>query len=223
VQWYAIFFCVTLGDSATTTHDKLQRAFGDDAMSKAQAFRWHKMFSEGRNIVDDEQRSGRPSTRRTSKNTARVRELVQSYRRLTVSMIADEVNVNRKAVRRILTGELGMRKICAKMVPRKLTEQQRDARVRVCAEVLEQVEDDPELMERVITGGESWFFQCDPETKRQSLEWCSKGSPRPKKAHMSKSKLKCMLVCFFDSMDIVHKEWGSCWTDSQSILLQRHS
>jgi len=125
---------------------------------------------------------------------------------LTVSMIADEVNVNRKAVRRILTEELGMRKICAQMVPRNLTDQKRDARVRVCAELLEQVEDDPELMERVITGDESWFFQYDPKTKHQSLEWRSKGSPRPKIARMSKSKLKYMLVCFFDSMGIVHKE-----------------
>jgi hypothetical protein len=87
------------------------------------------------------------------------------------------------------------------MVPRNLTEQQR---VSVCAELLEQVEADPELMERVITGDESWFFQYNPETKRQSLEWSSKGSPRPKKARMSKSKVKCMLVCFFDSMGIVH-------------------
>ena len=122
-------------------------------------------------------------------------------------MIADEVNMNREALRRILTEELEMRKICAKMVPRNLTEQQRDARVRVCAELLEQVEDDLELTERFITGDESWFFQYDPETKRQSLEWRSKGSPRPKKALMSKPKLKCMLVCFFDSMGIVHKQW----------------
>jgi hypothetical protein len=48
------FFCVKLGDSATTTHEKHQQAFGDDAMSIAQAFRWHKMFSEGRIIVEDE-------------------------------------------------------------------------------------------------------------------------------------------------------------------------
>ena len=69
---YATFsFCVKLGDSATTTHGTLQQAFGDDAMSKAQAFRWQKMFSEGRILVEDEQRSGRPSTR-TSNNTARV-------------------------------------------------------------------------------------------------------------------------------------------------------
>jgi len=69
-QRYAIFFCVKLGDSATTTHGKLQQAFEDDAMSRAQAFPWHKMFSEGRTIVEDEQRSGRPSTTRTSDNTA---------------------------------------------------------------------------------------------------------------------------------------------------------
>jgi len=51
-----------------------------------------------------------------------------------------------------------MRKICAKMVPRNLTQQQRDAPVSVCAELLEQLETDPELMERVIIGDESWFF-----------------------------------------------------------------
>jgi len=78
--------------------------------------------------------------------------------------------MNREAVRPILTEELGMRKICAKMVPRNLTEQQWDARVSVCAQLLEEVEADPQLMERVITGDESWFFQYDPETKRQSLE-----------------------------------------------------
>jgi hypothetical protein len=69
-------------------------------------------------------------------------------------MTAVEVNVNREAGR-ILTEELGMRKIFAKMVPRNLT----DARVSVCAELLEQVDTDPELMKRVITGDESWFFQ----------------------------------------------------------------
>ena len=86
------FFCVKLGDSATTTHEKLQQAFGDDVMSRAQAFRWHRMFSEGGTIVEDEH-SGRPSTTRTSDNTARVRELVRSDRRLTVNMIADEVKL----------------------------------------------------------------------------------------------------------------------------------
>ena len=39
--------CVKLGNTATTAHGKLQQASGDDAMSKAQDFRCHKMSSEG--------------------------------------------------------------------------------------------------------------------------------------------------------------------------------
>jgi len=35
-----LFVCAKLGDSAITTHGKLQRALGDDAMSKQQAFLW---------------------------------------------------------------------------------------------------------------------------------------------------------------------------------------
>jgi hypothetical protein len=44
-------------------------------------------------------------------------------------MTADEVNMNRETVRLIPTEELGMRKICAQIVPRNLTEQQRDVRL----------------------------------------------------------------------------------------------
>jgi hypothetical protein len=44
-------------------------------------------------------------------------------------MIADEMNTNWETVRLILTEELGMRKICVKMVPRNLTEQQQNARL----------------------------------------------------------------------------------------------
>ena len=89
----------------------------------------------------------------TGDNTARVRELV------IVKLIADELNTNRETVRFILTEELGVRKICAKIVPRNLIEQQRDAQMSVCADLLEQVEADPQLMDRVTTADESWFFQ----------------------------------------------------------------
>jgi len=58
----------------------------------------------------------------------------------------------------------------------------------------------------VITGDESTIYAYDPETKLQSSQWKSPGSPRPKKAHMQKSKLKMMLVCFLDQEGIVHRE-----------------
>jgi GH24 family phage-related lysozyme (muramidase) len=85
------------------------------------------MCSEGRTLAEDEQSSGRPSATRIGDNTARVGELVRSDRRLTVRITVDKANMNRETVRLILTEGLGMRKICAKMVPRNLTNQQRDA------------------------------------------------------------------------------------------------
>jgi hypothetical protein len=117
--FFFFFFFSKLPDSALTTHVKLQQAFGDDAMSRAQVFRWHKIFSEGRNLVEDEQRSGRPSAAWTGDNT----ELVRSDRRLTLQVIADKLNMNREIGRLILI-EMGMRKICANMVPRNLIQQQ---------------------------------------------------------------------------------------------------
>jgi len=66
---------------------------------------------------------------------------------------------------------------------------------------------DPTLLLNIITGNESIVYAYDPETKLQSLPWKSPGPPRPKKAHMQKSKLKTMLICFFDQEGIIHREF----------------
>ena len=51
------------------------------------------------------------------------------------------------------------------------------------------------------------MFDYDPETKRQSEEWHTKSSPRPKKARMSRSRVKTMIIVFFDSRGFVNKEF----------------
>lgn len=206
-QRCAIKFCVKLGESATVAYEKLQRAYGEHSLSRAQVFRWHKSFLEGREQVEDEPRAGRPSTSKTDDNVERVRSLVRSDRRLTLRMISSELNLNRFTVHQILTRDLGMRKVCAKMVPKNLTTEQKANRRDVCLDLLDRLEREPEFFSRVITGDESWILEYDPETKRQSREWHTANSPRPKKARMSKSKIKSMLICFFDSQGIVHKEF----------------
>ena len=123
-------------------------------------------------------RSGRPSTSRTADNVERVKRMVRVDRRLTVQMIADELEINRK----IITEDLGMRKICVKMVPKLLDDDQKERRVEVCQDILEHLQTEPDLLQRVITGDESWIFEYDPETKRQSLQWKCPLSPKPKKA-----------------------------------------
>ena len=67
-QSCAIKFRVKLGESATVTGEKLQRAYGEHPLSAAQVFRWHKSFLEGRKQVEDEPCAGRPSTSKTDDN-----------------------------------------------------------------------------------------------------------------------------------------------------------
>lgn len=202
-----IKFLAKLGRTPTETFEMLKAAYGDQTLSRARVFEWHKRFSSGREDVDDDPRPGRPSTSRNSDNVEKVKELVQSDRRLTIRMIADQLTLDKETVRLILVNDLGMRKICAKMVPRLLTDDQKTRRMTVCQDVLEQLAVNGKLLESVITGDESWVFQYDPETKRQSLQWKTPGSPRPTKARMSKSKVKTMLIVFFDHRGIVHHEF----------------
>ena len=115
-----------------------------------------------------EPQSGRPSTSKTEENVERVQQKVRSDRRLTVRMIANELSMNSERVWTIITEELGMRKICAKMVSRLLTDEQKDRRVEVCQDILTRLETDPNLLGRTITGDESRIFEYDPFTKRQS-------------------------------------------------------
>ena len=156
--------------------------------------------------MEDDPRSERPTTSR-NKNVECVREKVRSDCRLTVRMIADELSMNSERVWRIITEDLGMRKVCAKMVPRLLNDGQKENRVQVCQDILKQLEITPDLLSRVVTGDESWIFEYDPLTKRQSPEWKSASSPRPKKARLFKSKIKVMLIVFFDVHGIVHLEF----------------
>ena len=76
----------------------------------------------------------------------------------------------------------------------------------MCLDLLEHIKNDKNVFKHVIIGDETWILEYNPDTKRQSSEWQTSNSPRPKKAKMSKSKIKTMLICFFDSQG-VHKEF----------------
>jgi hypothetical protein len=80
------------------------------------------------------------------------------------------------------------------MVPKNLTTEQKANWRDVCLDLLYCLEREPELLIRVITGDESWVFEYTPETKHHSRQWHTASSPHPKKARISKLKIKTMLM-----------------------------
>ena len=81
-------------------------------------------------------------TSKTDENVTKVRDLVRSDRLLTFRMISSVLNFNRQTVHEILTFELGMQKICAKLVPKILTNEQKENQRNVCLDLLERIEND---------------------------------------------------------------------------------
>ena len=100
-----------------------------------------------------------------------------------------------------------MRCVSAKFVPRLLTDEQKENRVEISQELLADANGNENFLKNIITGDETWVYGYDVETKIQSSQWMGKGSPRPKKARLSRSKIKVMVVVFFDWKDIAHHEF----------------
>ena len=73
--------------------------------------------------MEDDPKSGRPCTSTADSNIEKVQQLVRSDHRLTICVIANEIGMDKEMVSTILVDTLGMRKVCAKMVPRLLTEE----------------------------------------------------------------------------------------------------
>ena len=74
-QRICVKFCVKIGKSVTETFEMLKIAFREEAVGRTQMYEWWKHFKEGRTLVDNDPRSGRPSTSRTDDNVAKVREV----------------------------------------------------------------------------------------------------------------------------------------------------
>jgi len=65
------------------------------------------------------------------------------------------VNIVRETVRKILTEDHDMWKVCAKMISKKLTEEQKQRSVTICQDLLERQDD---ILGLVITGDETWVY-----------------------------------------------------------------
>ena len=131
----AIKLCVKAGKSAVETIKLINKAYGNAAMSRANVYRYAR-FRDGRKDVKDDVRSGRPSTARTDENVEFVRRLLTEGRRTTLQVIADRLNIGKETVRRIVTEDLGKRKICVRFVPHALTIEQKQERVVYCQDLL---------------------------------------------------------------------------------------
>ena len=182
-------------------------AYGETTLDQSNIYRWYKMFSEGREYVNDKDHAGRPSTSTTDENNGEVKKIVLANRQITVREVAEDLNISTGSCHSIFTEDLGMRQVAVKFVPKLPNFDQKQHRKNIAQELLDSVSDEPNLLQRVITGNESWVYGYDVETKAQSSQWKLPHEPKPKKARQVWSNVKVLLTVFFGCRGEVHHEF----------------
>ncbi|UYV71433.1 hypothetical protein LAZ67_8003173 [Cordylochernes scorpioides] len=87
---------------------------GEATLDRSNVYRWYKMFSEGREDVNDEERAGRPSTSTTDEKINEVEKMILVNRRITVREVAEDLNISIGSCHSIFINDLGMRRVAAK-------------------------------------------------------------------------------------------------------------
>jgi len=184
-------------------HRRLLNVYGDQTVDVSTVRRWVARFSSGDSDVKDKPRSGRPCTAVTPRNEERLDQLIRANRRITTRELCTELNIGCNALE-AMVATLGYRKVCARWVPRMLTQEHKENRMQVCQDLLNQYEADGDsFLDRIITGDETWCHHYEPESKRQSMEWRHVNSPSKKKFKTLPSAGKVMCTVFWDRKGVI--------------------
>ena len=169
--------------------------------------RWYGRFRDGREDTEDDRRSGRPTECRNDNNIENISQLLLQNRHLSLRMLTDEVNIGKDTVRKIVVEDVRKRKICSRFLPHSLTPEQKDRRIAACRDLIATAGSDPDFFRKIVTGDETWCFAYDPTKNVSPLHGSEKPRHGWKKLLFQKSRVKTMLVIFFDWQGVIHKEF----------------
>jgi hypothetical protein len=184
-------------------HRQLVEVYGDSVMTKKQVYVWCNNFNAGRCSVADEQRSGRPLSSQTDVNIEAVDRLIRRDKRMKIRDVAEELDISKSTAHRIVYDVLKYRKVCARWVPKQLTEDHKSTRMAFSLQNLQRYKTEDEFLTRIVTGDETWVHYVTPETKRDSMIWKHVGSPPPKKFKTVLSAKKVLATVFWDRLGVL--------------------
>jgi len=101
------------GMSCKAIHDYMLGTLGDSAPVYSVVKSWLAKFKRWRNSVEDKHHSGCPKDAASTKNVQIVNDMLKEDRRQTIQNIAETTGIHATTVYRIVSGDLGMKRISA--------------------------------------------------------------------------------------------------------------
>ncbi|KAL4084383.1 hypothetical protein QTP88_028206 [Uroleucon formosanum] len=184
--------------------NEVRTVYDESHMNRISVYKWCREFKNDRMNVHDDLRSGRPSIL-TDDILQKVEKAVRDDRRLTLDELSAMFpQLSKSLLHETITESLGFHNLCARWVPKQLTEQHMLNRVQASREFLERYElDGDNFLKSIVTGDETWVAHYTPETKRQSEQRRHTTSPSTKKFKTTISAKKIMASVFWDHKGII--------------------
>ena len=114
---------------------QIWQVYADNAMIDGMVRKWVRMFNEGRENVHDEARSGRPSLVNDDL-VRKVNEIARDNRHFTISDLSLHFpQISRTVLYDTVNSHLGYRKVCARCVPKMLTEEHQKTACCMCFDI----------------------------------------------------------------------------------------
>ena len=98
----------------------MKKVYGDDCLSRSPIHEWFLRFQEGREALEDDERSGRPRNVGNEENAEIVHEFIRKELKSSLTYMESELGISAASIYRILTENLGYIKVCAKFDPHTL-------------------------------------------------------------------------------------------------------
>ena len=95
------------GIKCSKTLEMIKVVYGDCTVSQKSVYKWYKLFTEGREEVNDDARPGQPSTSTTNENTEAVKKIVMENRRITMREVAEDAGKSVASCHTIFSDILG--------------------------------------------------------------------------------------------------------------------
>uniref|UniRef100_A0A6M2DR05 Putative histone-lysine n-methyltransferase setmar-like protein n=1 Tax=Xenopsylla cheopis TaxID=163159 RepID=A0A6M2DR05_XENCH len=125
-----------IGKNASEAKKSLDKHYPKSAPDYHVVKYWFAKFKTGHMGTKDDERSGRPKEVVTPENIKKIHKIIFDDRKVTLIEIAETLKISSERVHHIIHEYLGMRKLCAKWMPRELTIDQKQQRVHYSEQCL---------------------------------------------------------------------------------------
>lgn len=165
---------------------------------------WVREAKWGNGQIQDRKRSGRPVSARSDGDVAKVLSALEECPKISTRVLSQKLGLPKTTIHRILTVDLDKVKMNARWVPKCLSTEEKEKRVRYSNWMIQEYGSDWEqLVSRLVTCDESWVLHDTPESRVGAAEWRTRGSQPPTQAKLKPGNKKIMASVFWDSRGVL--------------------